>query len=60
MRVICLIFSLVIQNGEPVVIRSEKPMESLQECEAWKYQQLFQPSVWPSVADWYVCEVRYG
>jgi len=58
MKVVCLIFSLIIQNGEPTMIQSEKAMESLQECEAWKHQQLFQPPVRPSVANWYVCEVK--
>ena len=59
MKWMCVVLLLTDGPGGHSLERTEKPLESLRECQAWRHQQQFAPSVRPSMATGrvlYFCE----
>lgn len=52
MKVLCLIAAFLADGSFTV---TEKPMESIEECLAWKHQQEFHYAVRPVVGLQYMC-----
>ncbi len=58
MKTFALILMLMEVNGAIVLERTEKPFQSISECQAWKYQKEFHGPVRPVLAENITCMER--